>query len=123
VLDRRCARHHPRSNGLILTGSEPYRLELTLVDGPVHPEEVEWADAIVWRSPDDFGASVLDDLLVLVRGLPEEVRAKADYIVPIAYSAFLFRDVIRATDATEWRPMRDAIVSYQGGDSIRLPMK
>jgi hypothetical protein len=111
-----------QSLALVLPDSAPYRLQLALVDSPVHVE-AEWADSITWRCPDKFCTAVLDGLLPLLGGLlPPQVQSKADYVLPLAYAAFLFRDVIRAAEAAEWRPVCEAIVVYDGGDSVIVPM-
>lgn len=104
-----------------LIDGAPYRLNLALVDGPVSDEK-EWADAITWRSSDDFATAVLDGLLPRFAELLPQVQREADYIVPLAYAAFLLHDVLRAAGAADWPPVRGAIVIYNGGDSISVPM-
>jgi|SRR5271165_4521578 len=107
---------------LMLPDGAPYRLRVALANGPVRGD-VEWADSITWRSSDHFAPAVLDTLLPLFGRLPAHVQIEADHVVPLAYSAFLLRDVLRsAADAAEWHPVREAIVAYDGGDSVNVPM-
>jgi hypothetical protein len=110
------------SMALLLPDVAPYRLRLAFVNAPVHGGR-QWDDSVAWRSSDDLATPVLDELRPLLSGLPEDVQAKADYVVPLAYAAFLLSDVLRAADAAEWAPVREAIVIYEGGDSIDVPMK
>lgn len=113
-----------QSLALVLPDVAPYRLQLALADVPVHGE-AEWADSITWRSSDDFASAVLDGLLPLFSGLRQTVQRKADHLVPLAYAAFLLRDVLRTADATEWHPVRAApttrVLAPTGCSALRSP--
>jgi hypothetical protein len=110
-----------RSIALLLPDGEPYAPQLILVNMEFRDDE-EWADAIVWRSDDRLELSYLDGIGALIATLEKSLREEADYIMPLAYAAFLFRAALQRLDASELSSARKAFVSYTGGDTIAVPL-
>ncbi len=105
---------------LVLPDGAPYRFSIALVDGPVR--DVDWRGSISWRSSDDFDPRALDALLMSLGDLPADVREHADHAVPLGYAAFLLRDVLRAGEISKAKPVREATVTYDGGDCVDVPI-
>jgi hypothetical protein len=103
---------------VILPDGAPYQLHLALANEPA--EERDWAASIAWRGSKELQLVLLDQLLPRVKKLSAAIRREADYILPLAHTAFLLRDAVRSARLSKWRR---AIVSYAGGDEIRIPLK
>lgn len=106
----------------VLTDGAPYAIEIALVDKPVHTDE-EWGDGIVWRHEPRLGFSLLDEVLPALGSWPKETQRDADYILPLAYSAFVMRDLLRSGELPPPIPTNAAIVSYCGGDHLLIPSR
>jgi hypothetical protein len=105
---------------VVLPDSAPYRLRLALVDASVRSAS-DWLGSISWRSSDDFSPTALEALLPSLGELAADVQRQADYAVPLAYAAFLLRDALRMAETSKWDAVREAMVIYDGGDSIDVP--
>lgn len=116
-MDRaRRARAPFRSLGFLLTDAAPYELHLALIDKGMG-DDVEWANAVTWRSNQPFQSALLCEIEPLIRAAGPAVQADADYILPLTYSACLVRDVLGGRRPLV-HPMNTAIISHAGGDSL-----
>jgi len=106
------------SLAVLLPDEFPYALELTLTSVPATPD-AEWADHIVWRSPEPLHLRV--STLVL-GAIGAATMRDAEYVVPISYAAFVLRDALRSLDA-ESVGVTTALISYHGGDGLAVPLR
>lgn len=116
----RAARVAFQSIAVVIPDRPPYDLELTLVGAAVSPD-ADWAEHIVWRHSDAHPLRALKTQLRALESLSSQERRDGNYILPLAYAAFVMRDVLRrlGSDAS---PATAAIVSYHGGDSLAVPL-
>lgn len=78
--------------------------------------------SITWQSSDDFDPRALNVLLTSIGSLPAEVQEHADHVVPLAYAAFLLRDLLRADEISKANAVHEATVTYDGGDCVDVPI-
>jgi hypothetical protein len=92
---------------IVLTDGAPYELYPVIMSG----DRVMWGDRAATR------LALLDDLLPRVK---EQHREEADYILPLAYAAFIVREAFRGVDPS---PQRAVKVIYEGGDFLDIPLE
>lgn len=95
----------------MLPDGPTYTAQCGLVDAPALDEE--WASSIVWHSAVRLELELLAALWPRITKLSNAARRGADYILPLAYTAFLLRDTLGAH-----AKVTGGIVCYQGGDQL-----
>lgn len=103
---------------VLVPDGPPYALELILTSVPATPDGADWADHIVLSFHDSLLLRASAVVLGATATRSPAVTHDADYIVPLAYAAFVLRDALGAVACP---PGSMVMVSYHGGDALVVP--
>lgn len=107
-----------RSLAFVLSDGAPYPLDLALVNKPIVEDE-DWIDAITWRDSPDLQLEWPSAIAPAIQTAAPAAREDADYILPLAYTALVVRDVMQKR--RRLHSVESVLVSYSGGDCLLVP--
>lgn len=107
-----------RSLAFVLSDGAPYPLDVALVNKPIVEDE-DWIDAITWRDSPDLQLEWPSAIAPAIQTAAPAAREDADYILPLAYTALVVRDVMQKR--RRLHSVESVLVSYSGGDCLLVP--